>query len=271
MRCHYLSDLHLESQDFHWRLPKGDVLIVAGDLCHARCLSPDATDPYAIAQRDRSMRFIEQASANFAHVLLVAGNHEHYDGVFDDTAKLLREHLPGIAVLDNQSLVLDGLAFFGTTLWSDFEARSPACLNGVRRRCGEFFFVQKMRQDAEGGVTRGKFQPEDAIEAFDRSMHALRDHLAGRDGKPTVVISHHAPSRRGLNAVHAGNGLDGAFASDLDDFIAGSAGLRAWVHGHTHVRCSYRIGDTTVRANCRGFEGRDASARTFTPDLYFDI
>lgn len=32
MRCHYLSDLHLESQDFISALPKGVVLIVAGDL-----------------------------------------------------------------------------------------------------------------------------------------------------------------------------------------------------------------------------------------------
>lgn len=37
MRCHYLSDLHLEAQDFGTALPKGEVLIIAGDLCHARC------------------------------------------------------------------------------------------------------------------------------------------------------------------------------------------------------------------------------------------
>jgi len=37
------------------------------------------------------------------------------------------------------------------------------------------------------------------------------------------------------------------------------------------VRRTYRIGDTVVRANCRGFDGKDASARTFRPDIYFDI
>ena len=71
MRCHYISDLHLESQDFQWKLPKGDVLIIAGDLCHARCLDPARGDKYSIDQRDRVMRFAESAVANFDHVLLV--------------------------------------------------------------------------------------------------------------------------------------------------------------------------------------------------------
>jgi hypothetical protein len=44
MRCHYLSDLHLESQPFQQALSGGDVLIIAGDLCHARCLDPERTD-----------------------------------------------------------------------------------------------------------------------------------------------------------------------------------------------------------------------------------
>ena len=65
MRCHYISDLHLEFQDFQWKLPKGDVLIIAGDLCHARCLDPARRDKYSIDQRARVMRFAESAVANF--------------------------------------------------------------------------------------------------------------------------------------------------------------------------------------------------------------
>jgi hypothetical protein len=68
-----------------------------------------------------------------------------------------------------------------------------------------------------------------------------------------------------------GNGLDGAFASELDDIIAGMTNTPFWVHGHTHVRKKYRIGSTTVLVNCRGFDGKDLSARGFSPDCYFDI
>lgn len=116
MRCHYLSDLHLEAQPFGMALPGGDVLILAGDLCHARCLDPASTDRYSIEQRDRTMRVIDEAVGKFARVLLIAGNHEHYDGVFEDTAGLMRRHLPGVTVLDNEAAEIDGIRFWGATL-----------------------------------------------------------------------------------------------------------------------------------------------------------
>ncbi|MGE0022219.1 MAG: metallophosphoesterase [Hyphomicrobium sp.] len=271
MRCHYLSDLHLERQAFPWRLPGGDILIVAGDTCHASCLDPARGDKYAHDQRARVMQVFEAAVASFRHVLVIAGNHEHYDGIFDDTAALLKRHLPGVTVLDDEAVEIDGIAFFGTTLWSDFDNRSEATLDGVRRRMGEFFFVRKRSRDAEGRAHFAKFTPRDALAAHDAAMNALHTHLATRRGKPTVVISHHAPSRQGLDARHAGNGLDGAYASDLDRAIAALEEVPVWVHGHTHVRRSYRIGSTAVHANCRGFDGKDTSARAFRPDASFDL
>ncbi len=271
MRCHYISDLHLEAQDFKWKLPKGDVLIVAGDLCHARCLDPERRDKFSIDQRARVMRFAERAAANFAHVLLVAGNHDHYDGVFDETIGLLRQHLPGITVLDNDCVDLDGVRFFGSTLWSDFESRSPDAMNGVRRRMGEYFFVKKRSVTSDGETLLAKFRPEDAADAFDASWSALQRCLAANPSKPTVVITHHAPSRQGINPAFAGNGLDGAYASDLDATIAALDNVPIWVHGHTHIRKSYSIGGTRVLTNCRGFDGKDGNARTFSPATHFDI
>lgn len=150
MRCHYLSDLHLEFECFRHKLVKGDVLIVVGDLCHARCLDPVRSDKYSAEQRGRGMRFIDEAHANLPHVLLIAGNHEHYDRVFEDTVSLLRRHLPGVTVLDDETVEIEGIRFFGSTLWSDFEAGSEACMNGVRRRMGEFFFVKTGGRDADG-------------------------------------------------------------------------------------------------------------------------
>ncbi|MEQ1716605.1 MAG: metallophosphoesterase, partial [Hyphomicrobium sp.] len=240
MRCHYLSDLHLESQGFDWRLPKGDILIVAGDLCHARCLDPGRPDKYSIDQRTRVMRFIDSALANFAHVLLVAGNHDHYDGVFDETTDLLQRHLPGVTVLDNEHVEIEGVRFFGTTLWSDFEGRSDACMNAVRRRCGEFFFVKKRTLDSEGRESLAKFRPQDALQAFDASLMALKQSASSASGKTTVVISHHAPSLQGMNPQFVGNGMDGAYASDLDRTIESMERVPVWVHGHTHIMRTYR-------------------------------
>lgn len=40
MRYPYLWDRHLESQSFDAKPPKGDVPVMAGDLCHARSRDP---------------------------------------------------------------------------------------------------------------------------------------------------------------------------------------------------------------------------------------
>jgi hypothetical protein len=212
---------------------------------------------------------MDAARLAFPHVLLVPGNHDHYDGVFETTADVLRRHLP-VTVLDNTDVVIDGVSFFGTTLWTDFEGRNQACMDRVRRKCGEFFFVRTHAR-VEGGQTKlCKFQPEHALAAFDRSWETLKRHVHARDGQ-TVVVSHHPPSRQGLNPLHMGNGIDGAFASDLDAEIASWTTVPVWVHGHTHIRRRYRIGETVVRTNCRGFDGKDLSARGFSAEPHFDV
>lgn len=271
MRCHYMSDLHLESECIGSRLPEGDILIVAGDLCHAGCLDPSRSETYAVAQRDRVMRFVDGARTNFTHVLLIAGNHEYYDGVFEETVDLLRRNLPGVTVLDDETIEIDGVRFFGSTLWSDFEGRSDACLNGVRRRMGEYFFVKTRKGAAPDAVKLPKFQPEDALAAHDAAWAALRREVASGSSRPTVVISHHAPSRLGCHPQFMGNGLDGAYYSNLDADIALFDNVPVWIHGHTHVARTYRIGATTVRSNARGFVAKGQGARGFTVNAGFEI
>ncbi|MCC7252378.1 metallophosphoesterase [Hyphomicrobium sp.] len=268
MRCHYLSDLHLESQSFRGTLPHGDVLIIAGDLCHASALDPAQTVPHRVKQRERVLRFVSEATASFRHVLLVPGNHEHYDGVFEDTATLLRRHLPGVTVLDNEMVDIDGVRFFGTTLWTDLDRRSETSMEKIRRGMGEYFFAKTRSGASERPA---KLRPADTLAAHDRALSELRREASVGRGARMVVITHHAPSPQGLNPQHKGNGLDGAFASDLEDFIASLSNVPVWIHGHTHIRRRYRIGGTTLLVNCCGFIGKDLSARKFSPDAYFDL
>ena len=112
-------------------------------------------------------------------------------------------------------------------------------MNGVRRRMGEYFFVKKRSVTSDGESLLAKFRPEDAADAFDASWLALQRCLATNPSQPKVVITHHAPSRQGINPAFAGNGLDGAYASDLDATIALLDNVPIWVHGHTHIRKAY--------------------------------
>jgi hypothetical protein len=160
--------------------------------------------------------------------------------------------------------------FFGSTLWSDFEGRSKAALDGVRRRMGEYFFV-RTRRDGTAGEGLRKFRPEDALAEHDVALAGLRAVVAAAAGKKTIVITHHAPSRLGGDPRSAGNGLDGAYCSDLDEEIASLANVPVWIHGHTHIARTYRIGATTVRTNARGFASRGGPASGFSATAHFEI
>ncbi|MDX2258896.1 MAG: metallophosphoesterase [Hyphomicrobiaceae bacterium] len=269
MRCHYMSDLHLEAQDFTVPLPSGDVLILAGDLCHATCLDPARTDRYHLDQRARVLRFLDRARASFPRILLVPGNHEPYDGLLEHTVPLLRSRLDGITVLDDESIDISGVTFFGGTLWSDFDGRDAAAMARMRRRLGEYFFVRTRVGTAAEAPRR--FEPEDALAAHDKTLAALATAVAAHRGGPFVVVTHHAPSRLGLDPRMRGNGLDAAYASDLDGLIEALDDVSDWVHGHTHIAASYRIGRTQVRTNALGFAARGMAARGFCAMAHFNV
>jgi Icc-related predicted phosphoesterase len=268
MRCHYLSDLHLEAQQFGIALPKGDVLIIAGDLCHARCLAPARTDRYGVAQRDRAMRLIDEALRKFPHVLLIAGNHEHYDGVFEETPDHLRRHLPGVTVLDDEAVELDGVRFFGSTLWTDLSGQTEAEVTAIRKGMGEYFFV-KTRGSADEPLA--KLRPADTHKAHETAWKRLQEAVTAESHRPTVVITHHAPSRLGLNSRFAGSPLDPAYASSLDEEFAAFENVPVWVHGHTHIAKTYRIGNTVVRSNALGFAAKGGAAPGFSVKAHFEI
>lgn len=269
MRCHYLSDLHLEAQSFGMALPKGDVLIIAGDLCHARSLDPARVDRYSVEQRARAMRFIDEALQKFAHVLLVAGNHEHYDGVFEETTGTLRRHLPGVTMLDDEAVEIGGVRFFGSTLWTALSGQTEAEVTAIRKGMGEYFFVKTRNAGAEQPLA--KLRPADTHKAHEIAWARLREVVTSEPQRPMIVITHHAPSRLGLNPRFTGNPLDPAYASSLDEKIAAFENVPVWVHGHTHIAKTYRVGNTVVRSNALGFIAKGGAAPGFSVKAHFDI
>ncbi len=267
MLCHYVSDLHFESQDTALRFPGGDLLIIAGDLCNANRLNPALQDRISIEQRSRVMRFIDGALAGYRRVLLVPGNHDHYEGVIEDTATTLRHFLPGVGVLDGEATDVDGVGVFGTTLWTDFDGGEAATLAAVRRRMGEYFFVKT--RSADGSLRR--FEPGDALVRHRKALTALKTALDAAPAKPWIVVSHHSPSRLGANTAIADNGLDAAYFSRLDSEIEALPMVSVWVHGHTHVARTYRVGAALVASNALGFVGRGLRTPGFSASAGFRL
>ena len=247
MRIIYASDLHLEFGALNVLPPDGDIAILAGDTINAGCLDPRRTDKHNRKQRQRAHAFFDDLRQRFDHVLVVAGNHEAYREDIDRSVDLMRQYLADdvVHVLERGRVEINEVLFLGCTLWSDFEKRKPSSLLDCAHGMNDFLLI------AHG---KHRWSPEAAADRFDESVEWLSSELASAKPRQTAcVITHHAPSLLGLHPDYGGNGLDGAFASDLHEFIETRPTIRHWIFGHTHVRTRFQIGRTAVVSAARGY------------------
>lgn len=47
--------------------------------------------------------------------------------------------------------------------------------------------------------------------------------------------------------------------------------IQRWIHRHTHIAKTYRIGNTVVRSNALGFAAKGGAAPGFSVKAHFDI
>lgn len=99
----------------------------------------------------------------------------------------------------------------------------------------------------------------------------LRRMLAEPFHGPTVVVTHHAPSKGSVAARYAMDWVTPAFVSDLSPGLFEVPAL--WVHGHTHTAFDYREGACGVVSNPRGYSRRRGSFENplFSAGLVVDI
>jgi L-ascorbate metabolism protein UlaG (beta-lactamase superfamily) len=66
--------------------------------------------------------------------------------------------------------------------------------------------------------------------------------------------------------------MNGAYHSDLSEFILDHPQVVLWTHGHTHHCFDYQIGNCRVVCNPRGYESDGYSEETgFNPNLVLEI
>lgn len=68
-----------------------------------------------------------------------------------------------------------------------------------------------------------------------------------------MVVGHHAPSHLSVDELYRGQSTNYAYYSDLSEFILDRPQIKLWVHGHTHNKFDYNIGDTRIVCNPRGY------------------
>lgn len=252
MRLRILSDLHVEVAGFEPPRADADLVVLAGDIHNG----------------ERAPLWARAAFPG-QEIVLVAGNHEFYDGEYFGTLGRMRAAAQAarVRLLENEAILIGGVRLLGCTLWTDyrlFEAggRLPAlpakaAMDANRRLLADY----KAIRVADGQGER-LFSPEDSARLHEGSREWLRSELGRAHHGPTVVVTHHLPSWRSVHPAFASWVSNAGFASELDDLL-----VRAdlWIHGHTHTTQRYRVGDTRVVCNPRGYPRPTAPAGEAAP------
>lgn len=239
MRIWILSDLHIEQSrwDVPDPVPEFDVLIAAGDI----------HDPLSAGVRWLAER------AEGRPVIYVSGNHEYYAHrqpfTVNDEAKrgqVLADAL-GIHLLQDREIIIDGVRFLGSTLWTDYAIYgNPAA---AMRHAQSGMNDHRVIFSLEAGKP---LTPEEALSWHRQSLFWLSESLRVSFEGKSVVVTHHLPHPKSIHPRFAGDPLNPAFCSDLSELVEKS-GAALWVHGHTHESCDYIAGNTRVVCNPKGY------------------
>ena len=240
MKIQLLSDLHLEVHPhFVPQLtPGADVLVLAGDI-----------GSYQSGSLLDAMGDSDFGLGRFAHwpvpVIFVPGNHEYDAQDFDAAHARLRatcERL-GLIWLERESVVLHGVRFVGTTLWSDFDALaehegSSDLARRLRQRDKAFRAANFYLKKTGGTRDEAAFLAPAVREQGLLCQQWLRETLATPFDGPTVAVTHFAPS---LHSADPRYGLvpgTAGFCNALDDCLAP---VQLWLHGHLHAPLDYTV------------------------------
>lgn len=244
MKIRLLSDLHLEGYRFDYEYAGEDVVVLAGD----------------IHTQSRHANFLSTINSNVP-IIMVAGNHEYYGSDFhfiDEHLHHLETVLPNFHYLQNESLHINGVDFFGGTMFTDFFLYGDvfASREYAERGIADFMWISKNGKrwttadhTAEHEVFSNKLQ------SFLKEEHSKR-----------VVISHFVPSMVCADPQFDGSLLNPYFITEMDKYM-GWDGL--WLFGHTHSSMDKMVGDTRLVCNPRGYGSENSHG--FNDKLILEI
>ncbi len=229
------SDLHLEFGS-GWTLPpeaSGDLMILAGDIILLKNYDP----------LDRLLQDWKKP------VFYVTGNHEYYTqrpmNEEDQNLKAwLAANHPNVKLLLDEEISIDGVHFFGGTMWTDFNGSNQNAMEMARYQMNDFRLIR----NPDGTV----FQPADAVALHENFVKNLLAWFEKDLSGPRVVISHNAPVIN-PNTKFVDSPLVPAFNSlDMVEIVE-KYQPELWVYGHTHECDNQTIGKTRIISNQLGY------------------
>jgi predicted phosphohydrolase len=207
------SDLHIDkdfNQGYKPNLSNVDVYCIAGDLGQWKVCVP----------------FINNLIKEYpdVHIVHVCGNHEYYDTYIEKPEKIFSELSlvnDKYHYLQNSSVVINGLRFIGSTLWTSLNNKNPLDVNDALNAMNDYRLIR-----FKNGVL--KFLPQNSIRLHEIAKEYIFKTLEESE-EDTVVITHHKPFSTNNNY------LSSAFEVELrGDLIESRKPPIMWFSGHDH-------------------------------------
>lgn len=207
--------------------------------------------------------FLDEMCQRHKIVFWVEGNHEYYKGNIDRHS--IRNLFSRWDNLYTRELFIEDekIAVVGCTLWSDFNKGNPLTFFESNTRMSDFHLIRK-------GSEYSKFKAENAAVLHHVQKRQLKDQILNckLHGYKVIVVTHHHPSFQGVLEYYKGDSLNGAYCSDLHDFVKETS-PDYWACGHIHGHQTYEIYNTRVVCNPVGYPGE--SDVNFDPEFYIDM
>lgn len=252
------SDLHYEFGS-QFEPPPGlrgqvDGVILAGDI---------SSGLEAIAYARHIARLVD------APAILVAGNHEFYGQIIEPLIEDFRAQSDDeVHFLDSDTVEIAGARILGATLWTDYALNEHKRIQAIRdmhKLMNDYRWIKRLSSTGSSC----EIDTRTILARHIAERNWLSVELAKPFDGPTIVVTHHCPSRCSLEGHDTNRLVAAAYASNLDSFIEDRE-IDVWVHGHIHESRDYLIGNTRIVANPYGYKINKTNVN-FKPDFIFDV
>lgn len=262
MKIRLMSDLHLEFGRMVWPEmadDKDQILVLAGDT--------DLGSKVHLA--------LEAWAPKVRAIIVIMGNHEYYGSNFPLLIPRLRnkiKHLDNVYLLDKESVVIDDVAFIGTTLWTNMNNNDTLTMYYAEQMMTDY---SKIRTGPPEEPWRRKLRATDTTAMHIQQKIFVFEEIIARkkEGLKTVVVTHHVPSYLAISDYWkkktGAHNLNGAYVSELFEDIADTK-PDLWFYGHTHDSMDIMIADTRAVCNPRGYDAVEPNIN-FDPRLVIEL
>lgn len=266
-RFQYCSDLHIDKNGFPKIEPRGEHLLIAGDLSNG--------------WTNECEQYIYDLTQKFKTVNLVLGNHDNYNddedgmmGILFKIREIEKKLFPKFYVLDNENMMfyedddsLSNVLLVGTTLWSDIPEKH------TKHYQERFYDFKRIRYDENRYLTVNDYNQmhqesilylndvyRNEIQRWCKDMNKdnitnnndmnnknTQNMILGEEMPIVIFMSHHAPliknTCRNFYLRHRLKSMNHGFCTDLspmlNKFTMQNNICFVWIFGHTHYRTEF--------------------------------